>query len=178
MKSILTGLMVGVLSVSLIACQTSATPLVTSLNAVADAASVAVVAAAAFEAAGKLSPATATEIENLSSAVHTSVLATETELATTDTNIQKITVITQDFQPVLKFVVTGPDAVLLQAVVVAVTTTAQLFLGQLNSTPVLMAAKLAPKAPIKLTHGDKVAMKAMNAKLVVTAAQAAKLKKK
>jgi hypothetical protein len=173
-QAILATFMAGILALTTVGC-TPTSNLVTTLNAVADAASVAVVVAQGLAAAGKISPADAALIATYASGVSTAVTESITELSSSDTNPIKITKISGFFAAVAVPAIPGGSA--LAPYITAIVQVVTQFIGQLNSSTVLTAAKVAPKAPLKLTMGDKMALHKTKKKADATIAVAAKLKK-
>ena len=175
MKSILAIFMAFVLTFSLVGCG-STSQLITALNAVADSSSVAVVLTSALAAAGKLDPAVATQVANYAQGVTTAVQQSITELNSVDTNPIKITKITADFAAVAAPAFGPGTAPQVQAAIQAVSAAVQIFLRQLNTPATLTLAKLSPVKAVKLSMGDKAALKSINKKAVGIFKDAAQLK--
>jgi len=150
--------------------------LVTALNAVADAANVAVVVTSGLVATGTVSQAVATQVQTYATGVDGAVTTSIAELNSTDTNPVKIANITAAFAKVAtpEF---GTNAPAVSAVISAVTAALDIFLQQLNSTAVTSLAKANPTvAPtLLMSRGDKSMLKKIQAKVAETNALAAKL---
>jgi len=177
MKSILAMFMAAVLCLTTIGCGGSTTSnLVTALNAVADAASVAVVVTQGLVSTGTVSQADATLVATYSTAISTAASQSITELGTTDTNVVKIGKITADFAAVVAPNVPGGAAI--APLILAITSAVQIFMSQLNSAPVVAAAKAAPHAPVSLvlSGADKTLLKKTQATAASTVLKANVLK--
>jgi hypothetical protein len=150
--------------------------LVTALNAVADASSVAVVVTESLVALGKVSPQVAAQVSTYATGVNGAVTTSIAELNSTDPNPVKITKITAAFAAVATPAF-GTQAPAITAAINAVATAVEIFLGQLNSSTTVKLAKVAPKvAPTSLmVKGDKDLLKKIQAKVAETNAKAAKL---
>lgn len=175
MKSIVSILLVGTLL--LVGCGTT-TPstLITALNAVGDAASVAVVVTQALVATGTVSPSVAAQVSTYATGVSNAVTTSITELNSTDINTVKIANITAAFAQVV-VPVFGTNAPAVQAAISAVQVAVDIFLQQLNSTAVVSAAKANPTvAPtLVLTRTDKSLLKKIETKAEATKVAAAAL---
>ena len=175
MKSILAVFMALVLTFSLVGCG-STSQLVTALNAVADASSVAVVLTETLAGTGKIDPAVATQVANYAQGVTTAVQESIAELSSADTNPVKITKITADFAAVAAPAFGPGTSPQIQAAIQAVSAAVQLFLNQLHQPTVLTLAKVSPVKAVKLSVGDKSALKSINKKAAAVFQHAAKLK--
>jgi nitrate/nitrite-specific signal transduction histidine kinase len=175
MKKIIVSVLL-VCSLLMVGCTPNTSNLVTALNAVADASSVAVVVTQALVALGKVSPDVGNQVGVYSTAVDQAVTTSIAELNSTDINSVKIADITAAFAKVVTPAF-GTQAPEITAVVNAVVAAVDIFLNQLNSTGVLTAAKVAPKvAPASLlAKGDKTMLKKIQTKVAETNALAAKL---
>lgn len=151
--------------------------LVTALNAVADASSVAVVVTQSLVALGKVSPDVAAQVATYSTGVNQAVTTSVAELNSTDTNPIKITKISAAFAAVAAPAF-GSQSPAISAAVSAISVAIELFLNQLNSAGVLKMAARAPNvAPASLMlKGDKDLLKKIQEKVAETNAMAAKLK--
>lgn len=178
LKSIVSVLLVSVLLLA--GCGGTVTPstLVTALNAVADAANVAVVVTSTLVATGKVDQSVADQVQLYATGVDGAVTASIAELNSTDTNPVKIANITAAFAKVAAPAF-GANAPAVTAAIRAVTATINIFLQQLSSPSVMKAAMAAPKvAPtIVLSKGDKSMLKKIQTKVAATNALAATLKK-
>jgi hypothetical protein len=177
MKSIVSVLLVCVLL--LVGCTPPNTSqLVTALNAVADASSVAVVVTGSLVAVGKVSPDVAAQVANYSQGVNGAVTVSIAELNSADTNPVKISKISAAFAAVAAPAF-GDKSPQVAAAIQAVSAAINIFLNQLHSSGVLKLAAAAPHAkPMDLLKkGDKAALKKTAAKCVETNAQAELLKK-
>lgn len=152
--------------------------LITALNAVADASSVAVVVTQSLVALGKVDQATADKVATYATAVDGAVTTSIAELNSTDTNAIKISKVSAAFAAVAAPAF-GTQAPAITAAIAAVEAAVNIFLNQLNSSGVLTAAKVAPnvKPTSLMVKGDKVLLKKVQAKVAETNALAAKLKK-
>ena len=178
MKSIVAVLMVACLSFGTVGCSNQTSTLITSLNAVAEASSVAVVVVAGLQAAGKVSDADAALVTTLSVQVGTASNKSIAELNSADSNPQKITVISALFANiVIPQFNTGLSAATVNGIVQAVAGAIQVFLGQLHGNAVLTAAHAYPTEPIKLSRGDKNTIKAIQKKIAETNAAAVQVRK-
>jgi hypothetical protein len=177
-KSIVACFLATVLTLGSVACTPpTVSTLVTTLSAVSDAASVAVVVAGTLTATGTLSPEEAGLVSTYATAVSTATTKSITELNSTDTNVVKVTVITEAFA-VVAAPAFGPNvSPQIIAVTNAIGTAVQLFLNQLHASGALKMARLAPHAVIKLEKGDKAKLKAIMVKATETSAKAKLLKK-
>ena len=168
MKSIVSALLVCTLLLT--GCGTS-TPsnLVTALNAVGDAASVAVVVTQALVATGTVSQDVATKVSTYATGVSGAVTTSIAELNSTDTNPVKIANITAAFAKVA-VPAFGSNAPAVTAAITAVQVAIDLFLNQLGSPVVAAAAKAAPKVSpmVALNHADKSLLKKIGAKAEAT----------
>lgn len=169
-------LLVTALFATTIGCTTTTSTIVTALNAVSDAASVAVVVTSSLAAVGKVDPAVAAQVSDYAAGVTTAVQASIAELKTTDANPQKILVISSDFAKVAVPAFAGTNSAPILAVIDAVQTAVKNFLSQLNSNGVLTVAKAMPTKTVKLTSGDKTMLKEIDKKSTVTKNLALKLK--
>jgi len=161
-----------------VGCGTPASNLVVALNAVSDAASVAVVVTQALVATGKLDQATANLVSTYATSVATAVNTSTTELDSKDTNAEKIAVITSAFAQVAAPAF-GSNAPTVLAAIQAVTAAINIFISQLNSSSVTSLAKLAPHVSPKMAMGraDKAMLKKIKTKTAQTLAAAVALKK-
>jgi hypothetical protein len=178
MKSIVSVFLVCVLL--LVGCTPPNTSqLVTALNAVADASSVAVVVTQSLVALNKVSPDVANEVATYSQGVSTAVTTSVAELNSSDSNPVKISKITAAFAAV-SAPAFGTQAPAVTAAIQAVSTAINIFLNQLQSSGVLKAAAVAPgvKPVDLLKKGDKATLKKAVAKCAETSAKAELLKKK
>lgn len=176
MKSILAVFMACVMCLASVGCGTPTSNLITALNAVSDAASVAVVVTQALVATGQVDQATANLVSTYATSVSNAVNTSTTELNSKDTNAQKIAVITAAFAAVAAPAF-GANAPAVLAAINAVTAAINIFISQLNSSTVVTAAKAAPHAPIVLNSADKAMLKKIKAKTAQTLAAAVALKK-
>ena len=174
-QSVVAVFMALVMGLFSVGCGT-ASNLVTLLNAVADAASVATVVAAGLAATGTISQTDATAVATYATEVSTAVNQSVTELGTTDTNPVKITDITGYFAAAIAPNFSGGSA--LVPVIQAIVTTVTQFISQLTSSTVLTAARVAPTVSVSLvlTRADKSLLKKTKATATATIASAAKLK--
>lgn len=177
MKSLLAIFMAFVMCLATVGCGTPASNLVVALNAVSEAASVAVVVTQALVATGKLDQATADQIATYSASVGAAVTTATVELNSKDTNPVKIEKITAAFAAAAAPAF-GANSATIQAAINAVAAAINIFLSQLGSAPVVTAAVAHPHAPIVLNSGDKAMLKKITAKNAETLAAAAKLKAK
>lgn len=175
MKSIIAVLMTLALCIFTVGCSTTST-LVTTLDAVSDAASVAVVVTQGLVATGSVDQTTANEVASYCTAVSTAVNESITELNSTDTNAVKIDLIVADFTQVATPAF-GSDASQVSAAISAVSSAIQLFLNELHSTNVLLAAQTHPTAPLSLAmnRADRSTLKRIQAKTARTLAVAQKI---
>lgn len=176
MKSILAVFMASVMALASVGCGTTTSNLITALNAVSDAASVAVVVTQALVATGAVSQADANLVSTYATGVATAVNTSTTELNSKDSNAEKIAVITTAFAEVAAPAL-GPNSATIEAAIQAVVSTISIFIAQLNSSTVVTAAKLVPHAPIVLNSADKAMIKKIKAKTALTLAAAVSLKK-
>jgi hypothetical protein len=153
--------------------------LVTALNAVSDASSVAVVVTQSLVALGKVSPDVANEVAVYSQGVSGAVTTSVAELSSADPNPVKISKITAAFAAVAAPAF-GTNAPAVSAAIQAVSTAINIFLNQLSSAGVLKMAAAAPgvKPMSLLGKGDKAMLKKAVAKCSETSAKAELLKKK
>jgi hypothetical protein len=153
--------------------------LVTALNAVADAANVAVVVTSSLVVSGTVSQSVATQVQTYATGIDQAVAASIAELNSADTNPVKIANISAAFAKVAAPAF-GTQAPAITAAISAVTAAVDIFLQQLNSNGVLTAAKAAPKVSpaLVLSHGDKSMLKKIQTKVAATNVLAAKLVKK
>ena len=175
MKSILAVFMACVMCLVSVGCGTPTSNLVVALNAVSDAASVAVVVTQALVATGKLDQATADQVATYASSVGTAVNTASAELNSKDTNPVKIEKITAAFAAAAAPAF-GANAPAITAAINAVAATINIFLAQLGS--VVTAAKVAPHASLVLNSADKAMLKKIKAKTAETLTAAASLKAK
>jgi hypothetical protein len=175
MKSIVSVLLVCTLILA--GCGTS-TPsnLVTALNAIGDAASVAVVVTEALVATGSVSPDVAAKVSVYATGVSGAVTTSIAELNSTDTNPVKIANITAAFAKVA-VPAFGSNAPAVSAAISAVQAALDIFLQQLNSPVVAAAAKAAPTASpmLVLNRADKSLLKKIGIKAEATKVAAATL---
>jgi len=176
MKSMIAVFMAFVMALCSVGCGTPTSNLIVALNAVSDAASVAVVVTQALVATGKVDQATANLVATYSASVGTAVNTATTELNSTDTNAVKIEKVTAAFAAVAAPAF-GANAPEILAAINAVTAAINIFIQQLQGTSVTAAAKAAPHAPIVLSHNDKMMIKKIHTKTAEMMAAAAKLKK-
>ncbi len=177
MKSVVAVFMALVLCLASVGCGNGTqSNLITALNAVADAASVAVVVVDGLAATGKISPADAALVATYVTSVGTATNQSITELNSTDTNSVKIGKITGYFAVVAAPALPPSIGPLIGPIISAVVTTIDLFIHQLNGPAVVTAAAAAPRAAIKLTGADKAALKSIQKKTAETTAKAAALK--
>ena len=177
MKSMLAVFMAAVMCLTSIGCGTPASNLIVALNAVSDAASVAVVVTQALVVTGKVDQETADLVSTYSASVGTAVNTTMVELNSTDTNAQKIEKITAAFAQVAVPAM-GKNSTAILAAINAVTAAINIFISHLNGAPVVAAAKLSPHAAIVLNSSDKTLLKKIKTKNAETLAAAASLKVK
>jgi hypothetical protein len=152
--------------------------LVTALNAVADASSVAVVVTGSLASLGKLSPDVASQVATYSQGVNGAVTVSIAELSSLDSNPVKITKISTAFAAVATPAF-GDKSPQVGAAIQAVSAAINIFLNQLHSAGVLKLAVAAPHAkPMDLLKkGDKATLKKTQAKCLETNAKAELLKK-
>lgn len=175
MKSIISVLLVCVLL--LVGCTPPNTSqLVTALNAVAEASSVAVVVTQSLVGLGKVDQDTANLVAVYAQGVDKAVATSIVELNSADTNAIKISKITAAFALVATPAF-GANAPQIAAAVQAVSAAINIFLGQLNSSGMLKMAAAAPnvKPASLLSKGDKAMLKKTQSKVAETDALAAKL---
>jgi hypothetical protein len=181
MKKLLSLFLALVLCLVSVGCSTQTSDLVTALNAVSDASSVAVVVTSSLVAMGKLDPAVGDQVSQYATAVGGAVTTSIAELNSSDPNPQKITVISAAFAKVAAPAIgsaAGANAQQVSAAIDAVSAAVKIFLGRLNSSGTLKLANAAPTAKIKLEPGDKALMKQIQKKNAETMAKAAALKTK
>jgi len=175
MKSLVSCFLVCVLLLT--GCGTT-TPsnLVTALNAVGDAASVAVVVTQALVATGAVSPDVAAQVSTYATGVSGAVTTSIAELNSTDTNPVKIANITAAFAKVVAPAF-GTNAPAVQAAITAVQTAIDIFLQQLGSQTATMAAAKAPTVSpmLALSRADKSLLKKIETKAEATKVAAEKL---
>lgn len=176
MKSIVSVFLVFVL-ILMSSCTPTTSNLITALNAVADASSVAVIVTQSLVALGKVSPDVANQVSVYAQGVDQAVTTSIAELNSNDTNPVKITNISAAFAKVAAPAF-GNNAPLVVTAIGAVTVAIDIFLRQLNSSQVLAAAKGAPTvAPsLTMTRGNKAMLKNISKKVAETQAVALKLK--
>lgn len=175
-QSILALVMTVVMCFTNIGCSTPETSqLVTALNAVADASSVAVVITSSLVATGKVDPAIATEVSSYATNISVAVTASIAVLNGTEPNPQKIAAITAAFGKVAAPAF-GENAPQIAASIDAVSAAVKIFLNRLTSSGLLKAANAAPNAKIVLEKGDKAKMKEIQKKAAEVTAQAVALK--
>lgn len=173
MKSIVSVLLVSTLL--LVGCTPPTTSnLITALNAVSDASSVAVVVTSSLVALGKLDPAVAAQVSMYSTGVSQAVNVSVAELNGPDSNPTKIATITAAFAKVAAPAF-GSNAPEVSAAIDAVSAAIKIFVNQLTSSGLLKLAKAAPTAKITLTSGDKTVLKQITKKTAQTQLAAAKL---
>lgn len=168
MKKLTTLLLTVVLCISMVGCSTS--NLVTALNAVSDASSVAVVVTSSLVALGKVSPDVAAQVSTYAQGVSKAVTVANAELNSSDTNPVKITVITAAFAQVATPAFSNAPEV--SAAISAVSVAVQIFLNQLTSSGVLTLARTSPDVKIKMSVGDKLTLHKMMGKVAKTDAAA------
>jgi len=175
LKSIVSVLLVCTLL--LVGCGTS-TPsnLITALNAVGDAASVVVVVTQALVATGTVSPDVAAQVSTYAIGVSGAVSTSIAELNSTDTNSVKIANITAAFAKVVTPAF-GSNAPAVTAAINAVQAAIDIFLQQLGSQTVTMAAAKAPTVSpmLALSRADKSLLKKIETKAEATKVAAGKL---
>lgn len=175
-KSIVSVFMATILCLASVACTPAQTSsLVTALNTVSDAASVAVVITSSLVAVGKVDPSIGNQVSVYASGIGGAVNVSVTELNSNDTNPQKIAAITAAFTKVAVPVM-GPNGQQISAAIDAVSATVKIFLSHLNSAGVLKVAKNAPTAKIVLSSSDKSMLKKIEQKTAKTLEVAAELK--
>jgi hypothetical protein len=159
-----------VLAALLVGCGGPVTPtsLITDLQAVGDAASVAVVTAEALQVAGVIPASVAQTVISAGQATAAAVTQSVTELGSTDSNPMKISRIILYFTAVPINTAGMPPAA--AALIGAISAAVQVLLTDLGNAQVVSAAKAAPQvSPITLlTNGDKIALKAINTKAMAT----------
>lgn len=148
--------------------------LVTALNAVSDAASVAVVVTSGLVAFGQVDPAVGDQVATYATGVTQAVSTSIAELNSADTNPVKIDVITAAFAKVAAPAIGNVPQV--NAVIDAVSAAVKNFLNNLTSTGNLKLAKAAPNVKIVLANGDKAKLQKISQKIVETQAAASQLK--
>lgn len=152
-------LLVLVMSFSSISCS-STSNLVITLSAISDACSAGLVVIQALEAAGKIDPVAANLAVQYVSIVSVAAEKSVTELDSSDTNAQKIQVIVDAFAAVATPAFGSGVSTTIVSIVNSVASAVQIFLQQLQSPAVTLAAKsAAPVSVTKLSHADKTLLK-------------------
>lgn len=178
-KSMLAVFMAAVMCFTTVGCGNAPTPsqLVTALNTVADAASVAVVVTQSLVATGKVDAEIGVQVSVYAQGIGTAVNTSIAELNGPAPNPQKIQAIVAAFAKVATPAF-GEKAPQVNAAIEAVSAAVKIFLNNLQSSGVLKAAKDHPNASpnIVLSKSDKATLKLTQSKIADTLAKAAALK--